>query len=204
LYARHLRHVRSDAPRWRSDPHNPTGVLAPRDDRSFVRDEAFYPLTGAGWTRGDPDTIVVGSLTKLFACPGLRAGYIVARDPDEAAALAASRPEWTVNGLACAVIPDLLAATDLAVMAREVRALRQRLEALLTRHGLAPTAGSAANYVWIDRAPGLRARLLPHLIVLRDGGSFGRPDAVRIAVPDAAGLDRLAVALDHITERSEA
>ncbi len=63
-------------PRFRSNPHNPTGVLAAPDDRAGVWDEAFYPLATGRWTRGDVDrgSVVVGSLTKVLACPGLRLG----------------------------------------------------------------------------------------------------------------------------------
>ena len=46
-----------------------------------------------------------------------------------------------------------------------------------------------------DAAAGLRDQLLTHGVVVRDGASFGHPDAVRIAVPDADGLRRLELAL---------
>src|SRR5215469_17794324 len=58
--------------RWRSNPHNPTGLLAGPEVAAEVWDEAFYPLATGQWTRGDPGQVVVGSLTKLLACPGLR------------------------------------------------------------------------------------------------------------------------------------
>ena len=67
---------------WRSNPHNPTGGLAAPDERADVWDEAFYPLATGEWTRGDADAVVVGSLTKVFACPGLRLGYVLADDVD--------------------------------------------------------------------------------------------------------------------------
>ncbi|HHC08363.1 MAG TPA: hypothetical protein ENK55_06570, partial [Actinobacteria bacterium] len=67
-------HPRGDAgPIWRSDPHNPSGRLAPPSLRADVWDEAFYPLATGRWTAGR-EGIVVGSLTKVFACPGLRLG----------------------------------------------------------------------------------------------------------------------------------
>ena len=51
----------------------------------------------------------------------------------------------------------------------------------------------------IVTAPGLRDRLAPHGVVVRDCGSFGWPDVVRIAVPDDRGLERLADAL-HLSK----
>jgi len=59
---------RSGGPLWRSNPHNPTGLLASASTSCAVWDEAFYPLAAGAWTRGDPGAIVVGSLTKLLAC----------------------------------------------------------------------------------------------------------------------------------------
>ncbi len=71
---------------------------------------------------------------------------------------------------------------------------RADLVALLAAHGLAAAPG-AAPYVWVPDAPGLRDRLARHLVLVRSGASFGFPDAVRIAVPDDAGRERLAAAL---------
>ena len=79
LYRRHLR-LDPAGPRWRSNPHNPTGRLAATSEPAAVWDEAFYPLaTGSG--PGATARVVVGSLTKLYACPGLRVGYCAARTP---------------------------------------------------------------------------------------------------------------------------
>jgi histidinol-phosphate/aromatic aminotransferase/cobyric acid decarboxylase-like protein len=46
------------------------------------------------------------------------------------------------------------------------------------------------------RAPGLRARLARHGVLVRDCASFGLPDHARVAVPEPAGLARLAEALE--------
>jgi histidinol-phosphate/aromatic aminotransferase/cobyric acid decarboxylase-like protein len=196
LYARHLREVRADAPRWMSDPHNPTGRLAGAGERAAVRDEAFYALATGRWTRGDADTTVVGSLTKVFACPGLRVGYVVAPDAGAAAAVRAVRPEWSLNALAAAVVPALLAAADLAGWAATVRVLRASLVALLSEHGFTPVP-SDANYVWLPGAAGLRDRLWGQHVLVRSGATFGAADAVRIAVPTPAQLDRLRHALER-------
>lgn len=196
LYARHLRELRPDAARWRSDPHNPTGRLAAADERAEVRDEAFYPLATGRWTRGDADAVVVGSLTKVFACPGLRLGYVLAPDEELAEQLRRIRPRWSVNGLAAAALPDLLAAAELGAWAVAIAERRQELTALLTRHGL-EARQAAANFLWVPEAAGLRDRLLPHGVLVRSGAGFGAPDAVRIAVPRDDDLPRLADALER-------
>jgi histidinol-phosphate/aromatic aminotransferase/cobyric acid decarboxylase-like protein len=193
LYRRHLRTVDPSGHRWMSDPNNPTGRLADEDERAFVRDEAFYALATGRWTRGDDGCFVVGSLTKLFACPGLRLGYVLAPDDRAAAALAEDRPRWSVSTLAAAALPDLLAGADLPGWCRGIADLRHDLISLLAEHGVA--ASGTANFVWAPSAPGLRERLLAHRVIVRSGASFGSPDAVRIGVPGPDGLHRLAAAL---------
>lgn len=188
-------HPRGTGPRWRSNPHNPTGVLAARDEAADVWDEAFFPLATGAWSRGDPGAMVVGSLTKLLACPGLRLGYVLG-DPDLVAACRRRQPGWSVNGLASAALPELLDAVDLPTWSRQVAGLRAQLISELEAHGL-PTRPSDANWVLVDRG-GLRELLAPHAIVVRDCSSFGLPAVTRVAVPDADGLARLAAALGHL------
>lgn len=222
LYARHLERIDPTAPRWRSDPHNPTGALAAPDTATTdsVRDEAFYLLATGRWTRGDTERprspagtvagstdqrvspIVVGSLTKAWSLPGLRIGYVLTTDPADADAARRLRPRWSVNGLVCHALGDLLTLADPTAWRDGIADLRADLTGLLDAHGFV-AAPSDVNYVWVPDAPGLRDRLLAHGIVVRDGSSFGAPDAVRIAVPDSAGLDRLAAAFSTIPDHGE-
>jgi histidinol-phosphate/aromatic aminotransferase/cobyric acid decarboxylase-like protein len=193
LYARHLATVVDpdddpSAPLIRSNPHNPTGRLAAATERAAVWDEAFYPLATGTWTRGDHDTIVVGSLTKTFACAGLRAGYVVA-PPTQIDRLARRQPRWSVNTLALALIPDLIARADLAGWRDATAARRAALTAALPG-----VHASDAPYVLVDAPEGatrLRARLARHGVLVRDCTNFGLARHVRIAVPDDAGRRRL-------------
>ena len=196
LYRRHLAELDPDGPRWRSDPHNPTGRLLDPSEASEVRDEAFYLLATGRWTRGDAGSTVVGSLTKAWALPGLRVGYVLAADDVEAAAIRARRPRWSVNGLVCAALPALLELAEPERWRDGIAALRDDLRGLLDAHGL-HAAPSDACYLWLPDAPGLRARLLPEGVLVRDGASFGNPGAARVAVASPAQLDRLADALDR-------
>lgn len=202
LYRRHLEILDPHGPVWRSDPHNPTGRLVPPGEHSAVRDEAFYLLATGEWTRGDAHTTVVGSLTKAWALPGLRIGYVLAPDAEAARAIRARRPRWSVNGLVCAALPALLDLAEPAVWRDGIAELRRQLTDLLADHDLVAEP-SDVNYLWLPHAPGLREALLPHGVLLRDGASFGHPDAVRIAVPDADGLGRLAGALSSTADRTD-
>jgi histidinol-phosphate/aromatic aminotransferase/cobyric acid decarboxylase-like protein len=208
LYARHLESLSPEAPRWRSDPHNPTGVLAGDAEAAAVWDEAFYPLATGRWTRHPgpvpraAPAVVLGSLTKVLACPGLRLGYVVVPDDDGSALgvpgladrLAARQARWAVGTPALMALPVLLETADLPRWCAAVAEHRRQLVDLLVANGLSPRP-SDANFVLCDGADGVRDQLARHGVVVRDGASFGLAGCVRIAVPDGAGLDRLAAAL---------
>ena len=214
LYARHLSVIDADGPEFRSDPNNPTGALAPYGASAGVWDEAFYPLATGRWSRRSPlplwsgpedAAVVVGSLTKVLACPGLRLGYVIApADGGEALGfpglldrLAGRQARWSVSALALASLPDLLDTVDLAAWSASVASARTELVGVLVAHGFSPRP-SSANFVLVDGAGGLRAALAPQGVVVRDCSSFGLSGSVRIAVPDGDGLARLEAALRHV------
>jgi histidinol-phosphate/aromatic aminotransferase/cobyric acid decarboxylase-like protein len=186
LWRRHASIV-DGAPQVRSNPNNPTGLLAGEDEHAAVWDEAFFPLATGQWTRGD-DALVVGSLTKLLACPGLRVGYVLG----DVEALRADQPQWSVNGLVCSALPELLDLVDLPAWSTAIARLRAQLVDVLRAAGFEPRP-SDAPWVLVD-AP-LRDQLAPLGIVVRDCTSFGMPGVTRIAVPDERGIERLAGAL---------
>jgi histidinol-phosphate/aromatic aminotransferase/cobyric acid decarboxylase-like protein len=187
-------HPRGAGPRWRSNPHSPSGLLAPPEEKAAVWDEAFYALATGEWTRGD-DAIVVGSLTKVIACPGLRVGYVLA-EPSFIERCRRLQPEWSLNGLAVAALPELLAALDLPGNVKCIRMLREQLHAMLESRGIA-IRPSDAPWLLVEY-PGLRELLAPKGIVVRDCASFGLEGVTRIAVPNESGLARLAEAIDTL------
>jgi histidinol-phosphate/aromatic aminotransferase/cobyric acid decarboxylase-like protein len=178
-------------PRWRSDPHNPSGRLAPPELEAEVWDEAFYPLAAGRWTAGRPG-VVVGSLTKVLACPGLRLGYVLADDVDR---FARHQPGWPVSTLALDVLVDLLDRVELEAWSSAIASQRAALTKVLEDHDLVVEAADAP---WVlVHGPGLRERLAPSGVVVRDCASFGLDGWARVAVPDDDGLARLAVALER-------
>ena len=182
LYRRHLSEVRAGAGRWRSNPSNPLGALAGAQEKAAVWDEAFWPLATGSWTRGDETAWRLGSLTKLWACPGLRLGYVIAPDPAAASRVAERQPRWAVNGLALAVVEPVLADDDLPGWARGVRHLRDHLTAALRACGHDVEA-TEANWVLVRSTRPLRDALAPLGVVVRDCTSFGLPDTARVALP---------------------
>ena len=184
-------HPRGRGPLWRSNPHSPSGLLAPPEEKADVWDEAFYPLATGQWTRGD-GVVVVGSLTKLLACPGIRLGYVLG-EPNLIRRCRARQPAWSVSSVALDALPELLAPVDLPAWSAAVAVLRGDLVDLLTSYDLTVRC-SDANWVLVDRG-GLREVLAPCGVIVRDCASFGLPGVTRIAVPSAQGLERLADAL---------
>jgi histidinol-phosphate/aromatic aminotransferase/cobyric acid decarboxylase-like protein len=190
LYRRHLTTVDQHAGRWRSNPASPLGTLAAPEDQAEVWDEAFYPLATGQWTRGDDASWRLGSLTKLWSCPGLRLGYVIAPDVERAELIRALQPRWSVNGLALAAMHDFLAVTDLPGWAESIASLRASFTSKLERLGLRVTP-STANWVLVHDAAHLRTPLAKTGIVIRDCSSFGLPTTVRIALPKPPEIDRV-------------
>ena len=206
---------------WITNPHNPTGQLWSRESLEpllqrfalVIVDEAFLPLVPGGeaqsmlpWVGRCPGLVVIRSLTKLAAIPGLRLGYALA-DPTRLARWATWRDPWPVNGLAAAAGVALMGdgAWDRRVqdwLAREGPWLAEGLSQL---QGLVPMA-SAANFLLVrgERA-GEPLSLHPlrlaleqrHRILVRDCRSFeGLGETwLRLAVLDRRGNRRLLGAL---------
>ncbi|MGE5786436.1 MAG: pyridoxal phosphate-dependent aminotransferase, partial [Myxococcales bacterium] len=110
-------------------PNNPTGRLLPvnefyafrerHPECLFVVDEAFGDFVTefiSVWDRGASNLVVLRSLTKILAIPGLRLGYALT-SPSFARGLRRYLPPWSVNVLAQRVgirffsEPDLVTAT---------------------------------------------------------------------------------------------
>ena len=58
---------------------------------------------------------------------------------------------------------------------------------------------SAANWILVHNAGDLRVPLAHAGVLVRDCASFGLPGTIRVAVPDAAGRERLAGALARVS-----
>jgi histidinol-phosphate aminotransferase len=194
------------------NPTNPTGVLHPRSalaalcrpGRVTLVDESFMdfvpgePETLAR-ARDLPGLVVVRSLTKLHAIPGLRAGYLLA-PPPLAARLRAQRPAWSVNALALAAIAAIAAHPDhAATVARDTARLRTDLAERLGRLPGATVHPGAANFVLVHLPDGATAaeRLREQGIAVRPCASFPglTADHLRLTVRDPATHARVVAAL---------
>ena len=178
----------------------------------LIVDEAFADYCpersvlpqAAAW----PHVVVLRSLTKLYALPGLRVGYAVARRAT-ARRLQRHLPSWSVNIMgqvaACAALADAAhVRKSLQFMAKERRRLTELLEAL---PGCA-VVPACANYLFVDLPRGFHARpvadaLRREGILIRDCSSIpgAHAGAVRLAVRAPRENDRLILALSRILRR---
>lgn len=184
------------------NPTNPTSVLHPsgtllalvRPGRVVVVDEAFMDAvpgeTDSLTDRPVPGLVVLRSLTKTWAIPGLRAGYVVG-DREVVADLAVQQPPWSVSSPAAAAMIACAsdeAARETAVIAREIVADRAVLVDALSGLGIRVVPAATAPFVLAEVPEGTREKLRERGFALRRGDTFpGLGDEwVRIAVRDAA------------------
>lgn len=144
-------------------PVNPTGSLIAaeeiiehlrRSNTTILVDESFIDFSGAasvvGLTAEFPRLLVLRSLTKFYALPGLRVGAL-AGHPETMGRLARQRTPWSVNVLAeqaaLAALDDRGHAEATRRFVRQERAwLAQEIAAMLN----ARVWPSEANYLYIE------------------------------------------------------
>ena len=195
------------------NPASPSGTLDPaaallalrRPGRTLVVDEAFMDLVPgepASLVREAlPDVIVVRSLTKSLAIPGLRAGYAVAA-ASLAARLRSVRPPWSCNALALVALREIAQRPDaLARAATRAQAERADLEARLAEVPRLRQWPGAANFVLVrvPDGPVVAARLRAAGIAVRPAGSFPglTADDLRITARGPEHNERLAAGLSQ-------
>lgn len=216
------------------NPNNPTGVLTPRPEvlaaaelagsrgawlavdesfLDFLPDPGAFSVAAAAAAAASPGLVVIGSLTKFYALPGLRLGYLVA-EPELARSLRENSAPWTVNVLAeRAALAALDDPSYAAYTRRLVAGEREYLSGGLRRLKWLRPWPAAANYVLIqitgtpcpERWPvltstELTAALARRGVLVRDGRSFRGLGTgyFRVAVRDRADNARLLAALEAL------
>ncbi len=178
-----------------SNPNNPTGHVAPRrvleslsscfEDATLIVDEAFMdlsPLHNHTMLDGPPENvIVVRSLTKPLAAPGLRVGFAYTSSRRLAALLDAARQPWNVGGLEAAAVAEILERYQSEVKRRLEEARRlvaseaSRLQRILSGAGVR-VYETHAPYALVfhpcARHPEAQTRLSSRGVYVRDASSF--------------------------------
>jgi threonine-phosphate decarboxylase len=208
------------------NPNNPTGTLLHSDDvvylsrflkkrRGFlVLDEAFIGFTGQAKSKAviseavnNGSVVIIRSLTKLFAIPGLRLGYVIGRR-DTVDKITKLQYPWNVNGPAQIAGETIIAdrayvdRTRLFV-SRERQYMAERLSNIKGLKAYPPSA----NFILckLEKAPirgasELTRRLLREGIYIRDCGNFrGLGDKFfRVAVRKRDDNDRLIKSIEKV------
>ena len=202
-------------------PNNPTGLLfdqaafvklaETRPDTFFVVDEAFADFIAAYRSvigQNLPNVLVLRSMTKFFAVPGLRLGVLLGPE-NIVKSIRRMLPFWSVNHLAQAAGAAFLADRDYALRTRKF--IEKRRRELYRRLGDLPgffVYPGTANYLLVRinhahwDAPRLRDRLLKKGIVIRVCDNFVGLDKrfFRVAVRTQEENRRLCDAIAEILE----
>ena len=202
---------------WLCNPNNPTGQVIPKQiletaiashpDIIFVIDESYAPFTKeelVGYSDNTPNIITLHSMTKEFAIPGLRIGYILG-PASLLSRIRKCRMPWAVNQLAIEAAHYLLAhksdyLLDLdALMAERDRVARE----LSAIDGI--TVYPSDTHILLCRIENTTATQLKdflannHGILIRDASNFQGLDEhyFRIAVQTRDENDELVKALKN-------
>lgn len=195
-------------------PNNPTGIMPSQHDLlelighgekvdcEIVLDEAFIDFVDESRSfinklSDFPHVIVVRSMTKMYAIPGIRLGYVVAKPAiiEEIKALA---PHWNVNGIAAeigAICLDEKAYCERAIVHSDTE--REKMKVFLEDNGCSVTDG-AANFISFTLGEGRNTRqlykdMLLRGIVLRHSENFRGMDGewLRIGMKKSVHMARL-------------
>ena len=195
-------------------PNNPTGMMPSRaelkeiiyhgaeQECDVVLDEAFIDfvdesLSSVHTIKHNPNILVVRSMTKMYAIPGIRLGYVVA-NPSVIREIKALAPHWNVNGLAAKIGAVCLQEASFREQAiRHSNEQREKMTQFLINNDCAVT-NSTTNFISFRPGLGKDASklykdLLPRGIVLRHSENFRGMDGrwLRIGMKNEASMNRL-------------
>ena len=202
---------------WLCNPNNPTGQVVQKEELErlikrnpkvcFVVDQSYEfftlsPLFAASEATDFPNVLLLHSMTKRYAMPGLRLGYVTgcARMLDR---LRANRMPWSVNQLAIQAGLYLLehpmeAPVDVVDYLKETNRLREELQAL----GIVDVWETKTHFMLVCLRCGKSSALKEYLanqhgILIRDASNFEGLDErfFRIATQTPEENDRLVEAI---------
>lgn len=192
-------------------PNNPTGILPTYEellelilqgakvDCEIVLDEAFIDFVDESLSfipkiKGFSHIVVVRSMTKMYAIPGIRLGYIVA-NPRIISEVKSMAPHWNVNGIAAAVGGICLQEVEFTEQAIvHSNEQREKMKVFLEMNDCVVT-NSVANFLsfklgGVRHARRLYEDLLKRGIVLRHSENFRGMDGswLRIGMKKEADM----------------
>lgn len=209
------------------NPNNPTGGLLRTEalrafaawlqerGKQLLLDESFLlfrqdwqEYSGCSLLKEFDNVLVISSMTKLYAIPGLRLGYALV-PPAMAALLDAHKDVWNVNSLALAAGKAALADKEFLLVSR--RAVAERIavfEAALNKFTKLQWAKPTVNFVLLNiekyglTSGQLRAAMMEKGILIRDCSNYPGLDErfVRVAIRSPEENDIMLQALRECLE----
>ena len=200
---------------WLCNPNNPTGDVMATDDvlalaerhRLLIVDQSYEdytiaPLLQPAEVVGRDDIILLHSMTKRYAVPGLRLGYVTA----SAAIISRLREQyrpWAINALSLEAGKWLVQRGETAIPdLPSYLAETQRLRNLLNEIEGIEAFETQTNFFLCTIAPATAAELKEYLaqehgILIRDASNFTglTPHHFRIATQSPAQNDALVTAI---------
>lgn len=204
---------------WLCNPGNPTGEVLPYDlvlqcieahpHTLFVIDASYAPFTRErlvtpAQAASFPNVLMLHSMTKEFAIPGLRLGYLTGQ-ASLLQRIRLQRMPWSVNQLALAAGHYLLAHShQYRLPLDSLLSERQRVSQQLSRMGVIEVWPSQSHILLcrlrMGRACDLKDYLArEHGILIRDASNFSglQEGAFRIAVQTPSENDALLSAIQQ-------
>ena len=175
----------------------PEHVLTVLDQAYFEYiDDPDYPDGIDDYFRRGHRVLVVRTFSKIYGLAGLRVGWGVGT-PNVVTAIGKVRRAFDLNTQAqVAAVASLDDAAEVERRRGVNAGERERVIAILTRHGLACASPAVANFVYAESgaedARPLFEALLREGVIVRPLGGFGSPGAIRVTVgspEDNAALD---------------
>ena len=208
---------------WICNPNNPTGEVRNKEDlkalvdshpdKLFIFDQSYEYFTlksllGIKEAASFPNVILLHSMTKQYAIPGLRVGYFTASEglTDD---VRCRRMPCSVNSLAIEAAKYLLEEGDgISADIPQLLAERERLTNLLLATGMLEIWPTDTHYMLIKLRMGKAAALkdflaVNHGILIRDASNFEGLDErfFRIATQTPEENDKLVKAISEWMEQ---
>lgn len=208
---------------WICNPNNPTGEVRNKEDlkalvdshpdKLFIFDQSYEYFTlksllGIKEAASFPNVILLHSMTKQYAIPGLRVGYFTVSEglTDD---VRCRRMPWSVNSLAIEAAKYLLEEGDgISADIPQLLAERERLTNLLLATGMLEIWPTDTHYMLIKLRMGKAAALkdflaVNHGILIRDASNFEGLDErfFRIATQTPEENDKLVKAISEWMEQ---
>ena len=176
------------------NPNNPTGQYiikhevaqiieeAERVDALIVLDEAYVDFVKYAFPAHNLSTrnmIILRSLTKSFAIPGVRVGYAISAE-ENVNAMAKIKVPWSVSVFAQEIAAAVISTEGDAFLAETIEKVERSKEKMENALGI----HSDANFYAFDVGNAREAKraLLEAGIRVRDCSSFGLPSYIRFSV----------------------